>query len=129
MRTTHTHTHTHTHTQVNFHPCVRLSRYERDKVMSFVPPDGKFKLASYSIASSGPPMNLPLYVKPQIHFSGQSGRVNVMVGPKANLAGRTIEDVIITIPFSKGIASTNLSVNHGTAHFDDATKVGPPDTS
>ena len=74
-------------------------------------------------------MNLPLYVKPQIHFSGQSGRVNVMVGPKANLAGRTIEDVIITIPFSKGIASTNLSVNHGTAHFDDATKVGPPDTS
>lgn len=109
--------------EVNFHPCVRLSRYERDKVMSFVPPDGKFKLASYSIASSGQPMNLPLYVKPQIHFSGQSGRVNVMVGPKANLAGRTIEDVIITIPLSKGIASTNLSVNHGTAHFDDATKV------
>jgi hypothetical protein len=36
---------------------------------------------------------------------------------------RTIEDVVITIPFSKNTASTNLSVNHGTAHFDDATKV------
>ena len=35
------------------HPCVRLSRYERDKVMSFVPPDGKFKLASYSVNTSG----------------------------------------------------------------------------
>ena len=39
--------------QVNMHPCVRLSRYERDKVMSFVPPDGKFKLASYSVNTSG----------------------------------------------------------------------------
>ena len=35
------------------HPCVRLSRYERDRVMSFVPPDGKFKLASYSVNTSG----------------------------------------------------------------------------
>ncbi len=39
--------------QVNMHPCVRLSRYERDRVMSFVPPDGKFKLASYSVNTSG----------------------------------------------------------------------------
>uniref|UniRef100_A0A7S0W2X6 MHD domain-containing protein n=1 Tax=Hemiselmis tepida TaxID=464990 RepID=A0A7S0W2X6_9CRYP len=108
--------------EANFHPCVRLSRYERDRVMSFVPPDGKFKLASYSVCTTGQAVVLPLYVKPQIHFSGSSGRVNVMVGPKSNLAGRTIEDVVITIPFSKGIASTNLSVNHGTAHFDDATK-------
>jgi AP-3 complex subunit mu len=108
--------------EVNFHPCVRLSRYERDRVMSFVPPDGKFKLASYSVNTTGSSVILPLYVKPQIHFSGTSGRVNVMVGPKSNLAGRTIEDVVISIPFSKGIANTNLSVNHGTAHFDDATK-------
>ena len=51
-----------------------------------------------------------------------AGRVNVMVGPKSNLAGRTIEDVVITIPFTKAVQSTSLSVNHGTAHFDDATK-------
>ncbi|KAJ1495609.1 Mu homology domain-containing protein [Baffinella frigidus] len=108
--------------EVNFHPCVRLSRYERDKVLSFVPPDGKFKLASYSIDTTNGGITLPLYVKPQIHFSGSSGRVNIMVGPKSTLAGRTIEDVVITIPFTKNIATTNLSVNHGTAHFDDVTK-------
>lgn len=108
--------------EVNMHPCVRLSRYERDRVMSFVPPDGKFKLASYSVNTSGQSVMLPLYVKPQIHFSGQTGRVNVMLGPKSNLAGRVIEDVVITIPFSKSVQSTSLSVNHGTAHFDDASK-------
>mmetsp|Transcript_3041 Transcript_3041/g.4928 ORF Transcript_3041/g.4928 Transcript_3041/m.4928 type:complete len:311 (+) Transcript_3041:182-1114(+) len=110
--------------EVNFHPCVRLSRYERDQVLSFVPPDGKFKLASYSIDSTpgSQSVTLPLYVKPQIHFSGSSGRVNVMVGPKSNLGGRTIEDVVITIPFTKNIATTNLNVNHGTAHFDETTK-------
>ncbi len=26
-----------------------------------------------------------------------------MVGPKSNLAGRTIEDVVITIPFPKAV--------------------------
>ncbi len=45
-----------------------------------------------------------------------------MVGPKSNLAGRTIEDVVVTIPFAKSVQSTSLSVNHGTAHFDDASK-------
>jgi AP-3 complex subunit mu len=28
----------------SFHPCVRYSRFERDKVVSFVPPDGQFEL-------------------------------------------------------------------------------------
>jgi len=28
----------------SFHPCVRYNRYERDKTVSFVPPDGTFEL-------------------------------------------------------------------------------------
>lgn len=31
----------------SFHPCVRLKRYEREKVVSFIPPDGKFKLMEF----------------------------------------------------------------------------------
>jgi AP-3 complex subunit mu len=33
----------------SFHPCVRYARYERDTVVSFVPPDGDFELMKYSI--------------------------------------------------------------------------------
>lgn len=32
---------------VSFHPCVRYNRWEQNKVVSFVPPDGQFKLMSY----------------------------------------------------------------------------------
>ena len=31
----------------SFHPCVRLSKYEMDRVVSFVPPDGQFTLMKY----------------------------------------------------------------------------------
>ena len=29
---------------VSFHPCVRIARFERDHVLSFVPPDGLFEV-------------------------------------------------------------------------------------
>ena len=32
---------------VSFHPCVRYNRFEQNKVLSFVPPDGQFKLMTY----------------------------------------------------------------------------------
>jgi len=31
---------------VAFHPCVRIARFERDRVLSFVPPDGTFEVRS-----------------------------------------------------------------------------------
>ena len=36
---------------VSFHPCVRLKRWESEKVLSFVPPDGSFVLMSYHIST------------------------------------------------------------------------------
>lgn len=35
---------------VRFHPCVRLRPWESNQVLSFVPPDGQFKLMSYRFA-------------------------------------------------------------------------------
>ena len=32
---------------VKFHQCVRLSRFENDRTISFVPPDGEFELMGY----------------------------------------------------------------------------------
>lgn len=47
----------------SFHPCVRYQRFERDQVVSFVPPDGDFELMKYSIdtqkvlANFSPPLD------------------------------------------------------------------------
>jgi AP-3 complex subunit mu len=65
---------------------------------------------------------MPIYVKPQISWHGNSGKISVMVGTKST-GGRPVEDLVITIPFPKGIASTSLSANFGTVHYDDITKV------
>ena len=32
---------------ISFHHCIRYARYEQDKVISFIPPDGKFDLLYY----------------------------------------------------------------------------------
>ena len=34
---------------IKFHQCVRLSRFENDRTISFIPPDGEFELMSYRL--------------------------------------------------------------------------------
>ena len=40
--------------RVVFHPCVRLSRWTSDGLLSFVPPDGRFALCGYEVDLLGP---------------------------------------------------------------------------
>lgn len=103
---------------VSFHPCVRYNRWEQNKVISFIPPDGAFKLMSYRVKGR---IDLPLYVKPQISMT-TSGKISVMVGPK-NTQGKAIEEVVVTIPFPKVISTTNLTANFGNVQYDDLNKV------
>jgi len=105
---------------VSFHPCVRYNRFEQQKVISFVPPDGAFKLMSYRVKGQ---LQIPLYVKPQITFSQTGGKVHVMVGPKNTTSGKPIENVVVIIPFPKIISSTSLSANYGQVQYDDIAKV------
>ncbi|XP_030401923.1 AP-1 complex subunit mu-2 isoform X2 [Gopherus evgoodei] len=39
---------------VKFHQCVRLSRFENDRTISFIPPDGDFELMSYRLNTQHP---------------------------------------------------------------------------
>ncbi len=103
---------------VSFHPCVRYIRYEQQKVVSFVPPDGQFKLMNYRVKGQ---LQVPMYVKPQLSWTNNGGRITVMAGTKN--PGKPIEDVVITIPFPKSISSANLTANFGNIHYDDITKV------
>jgi hypothetical protein len=41
----------------SFHPCVRYGRFDKDKVISFVPPDGNFTLMNYRV--TGNALNSP----------------------------------------------------------------------
>lgn len=104
----------------SFHPCVRYNRFEHDKVVSFVPPDGRFVLMKYRIYQ---PIQPPMYCKPSITFNGTSAKVNIMVGPKNLPTGKFVEDVVVTIPFSKVVNSVNLEATIGNFSWDDIRKV------
>ncbi|PWN52486.1 clathrin adaptor, mu subunit [Violaceomyces palustris] len=46
---------------VSFHPCVRHRRWSKEKLLSFIPPDGNFELACFRI---GPPHSIPITSSP-----------------------------------------------------------------
>lgn len=41
---------------IKFHQCVRLSRFENDRTISFIPPDGEFELMSYRLMTVVKPL-------------------------------------------------------------------------
>jgi AP-1 complex subunit mu len=50
------HTHHHSHASsieledIRFHQCVRLEKFDAERVITFVPPDGEFHLMTYRIS-------------------------------------------------------------------------------
>lgn len=43
---------------IRFHQCVRLSKFEHDRTISFIPPDGEFELMSYRLNTQVRPLFL-----------------------------------------------------------------------
>lgn len=123
----------------SFHPCVRYSRYEKESVLSFVPPDGNFLLMKYrvkpSILSSG--FSPPIICAPQIYYGvdggGQlNGKIDIQVTARSistlfNMTTKkgtaSIEDVSLIIPFPKIVKTANLTVTLGYVVYDEASKV------
>jgi len=105
---------------VSFHPCVRYAKYEQDRTISFVPPDGEFVLMTYRINNL--PMS-PLYCRPQLSFNENtnSGTVNVMLGIR-HTQGKALEEVRVLIPLPCQLDSHTITATVGTVTFDPLMK-------
>jgi AP-3 complex subunit mu len=84
----------------SFHPCVRYNRFEKDKVVSFVPPDGAFELMKYRVRTAGPPLP-PCYCQPQFNFESNNGTVTLTVGTKTMhslkfVAGKSASSLMVS---------------------------------
>ncbi|XP_011250992.2 AP-3 complex subunit mu-1 [Camponotus floridanus] len=107
---------------VSFHPCVRFKRWESERILSFIPPDGNFRLLSYHIGSQSI-VAIPIYVRHNISLKEPGGgRLDITVGPKQTI-GRTVENVILEIPMPKIVLNCTLSPNQGKYSFDPVSKV------
>ncbi|KAH9689756.1 AP-3 complex subunit mu [Citrus sinensis] len=97
---------------VRFHPCVRFRPWESHQILSFVPPDGQFKLMSYRVKKL---KSTPIYVKPQLTSDAGTCRISVMVGIR-NDPGKTIDSIILQFQLPPCILSADLTSNHGTVN-------------
>ncbi|PIO07046.1 hypothetical protein AB205_0206850, partial [Aquarana catesbeiana] len=108
---------------VSFHPCVRFKRWESERILSFIPPDGNFRLLSYHVSAQNL-VAIPVYVKHAISFreGTSSGRFEVTLGPKQSM-GKTVEGVTLTGQMPKGVLNMTLTSSQGTYVFDPVTKL------
>ncbi|KAG8346855.1 putative Adaptor complexes medium subunit family [Trypanosoma vivax] len=110
---------------IAFHRCVRRSRYDIDRTISFIPVDGKFTLLQYRCKS---PINaqLPFYVTPQITFNSANGRFNCMVGLRpssmsANNREIGVSNLVVHLPLPPQTEAVQFHSNiHGATSFNKA---------
>eukprot|EP01083_Nonionella_stella_P073004 197103_1 len=104
---------------VQLHRCVRISRWQKEKIISFVPPDGKFTLLKYRLSNAG---QLPLDIEPIIRLSKNQSTVKITIN-KTGAVDKSIDKILLEIPFPSQTLSFSLSANHGKVSQDEITKV------
>ncbi|KZS96679.1 clathrin adaptor, mu subunit [Sistotremastrum niveocremeum HHB9708] len=99
---------------VKFHQCVRLSRFESDRTISFIPPDGEFELMSYRLSTPVKPL---IWVEAAVE-SHKGSRVEYMVKVKAQFKRRsTANNVEIYVPVSDDADTPKFRASTGSVQY------------
>lgn len=99
-----------------FHQCVRLSKFDLERTITFVPPDGVFELMTYRITEN---INCPFKVLPVVQERGRN-RVECSVKIKA-LYEKSIfaTNVVIRVPCPRSTAKgTVQNLGVGKAKYE-----------
>jgi len=100
---------------IKLHRCVRLGKFDEDRSILFVPPDGEFELMRYSVSN----LNLPFLVHANIVERGSpTTRVvyDIKVESKYN-ASWYATDICVVIPTPENAHNCNVKVNHGKIQY------------
>ncbi|KAL7415546.1 Mu homology domain-containing protein [Mrakia frigida] len=94
-----------------FHPCIRLSKFEQTSALSFVPPDGNFRLMEYAIKgpSKGRPANDDFGVKMKVRtkLSETGGTFSITVSPTH--ASRPVENAVVRWYLGEGVLGERVT--------------------
>lgn len=102
---------------VVFHQCVNLTRFNAEKTVSFVPPDGEFELMKYRITEG---INLPFRVLPIVKELGRT-RFEVNVKVKSVFGAKMFAlNVVLKVPVPKHTAKATFQVSSGKAKYNAA---------
>ena len=100
---------------IKFHQCVRLSRFENDRTISFIPPDGEFELMSYRLSTPVKPL---IWIETVVDRSTSRTRIEYMVKAKSQFKARSVaNNVEIHIPVPSDVDTPNFKTSIGTVKY------------
>lgn len=99
---------------VKFHQCVRLSRFEKDRTISFIPPDGEFDLMTYRLTTMVKPL---IWLEPVVEMH-RGSRVEYLIKCSSSLKGRSVaNNVEILVPVPPDADSPKFKTNAGSVRY------------
>mmetsp|Transcript_34508 Transcript_34508/g.76668 ORF Transcript_34508/g.76668 Transcript_34508/m.76668 type:complete len:426 (-) Transcript_34508:874-2151(-) len=99
---------------IKFHQCVRLARFENDRTISFIPPDGQFDLMTYRLSQNIKPL---IWVECLVEKPSRS-RTEYLVKARSQLKERsTATNVEIILPLPPDATTPMVKTTQGTAQY------------
>uniref|UniRef100_A0A0E0L586 MHD domain-containing protein n=1 Tax=Oryza punctata TaxID=4537 RepID=A0A0E0L586_ORYPU len=99
---------------IKFHQCVRLARFENDRTISFIPPDGSFDLMTYRLSTQVKPL---IWVEAQVEKHSRS-RIQITVKARSQFKERsTATNVEIEVPVPEDSTNPNIRTSMGSAAY------------
>ncbi|CEF67920.1 AP-47 [Strongyloides ratti] len=99
---------------VKFHQCVRLSRFESERTISFIPPDGDFELMSYRLNTQIKPL---IWVECSVEKYAHS-RIEFMVKAKSQFKRQSIANSVeVMIPVPSDADSPKFKTTVGSVRY------------
>ncbi|EER06239.1 mu1 adaptin, putative [Perkinsus marinus ATCC 50983] len=100
---------------IKFHQCVRLSRFEQDRTISFIPPDGEFELMSYRLNTPVKPL---ITVEAVVDPSQSGRRLEVMIKVKSQFKSRSIANSVeIHVPVPGDVDTPQCKASTGSVKY------------
>merc|ERR1712179_891729 len=100
---------------IKFHQCVRLARFENDRTISFIPPDGEFELMSYRLNTHVKPL---IWVEAVVDPGHSRSRIEYMIKAKSQFKSRSVaNNVEIHIPVPSDADSPSFKTSIGTVRY------------
>eukprot|EP00753_Platysulcus_tardus_P004734 PLAT1264.1.p2 GENE.PLAT1264.1~~PLAT1264.1.p2 ORF type:complete len:426 (+),score=229.23 PLAT1264.1:98-1375(+) len=100
---------------IKFHQCVRLARFENNRTISFIPPDGEFELMSYRLSTHVKPL---IWVEAIVESHSHS-RIEYLIKAKSQFKARSIaNNVEIVVPVPPDVDSPTFKSSTGSVRYE-----------
>jgi AP-2 complex subunit mu-1 len=98
-----------------FHQCVKLGKFDQERIISFVPPDGEFELMRYRATEN---INLPFKVHAIVNEVNKT-KVEYSIAVRANYGSKLFAtNVVVKIPTPLNTARITERVSQGKAKYE-----------